>query len=115
MAEPRSCSFWLVLATAATSAPRVSGLPGWATAKPGVASSMPMASVIAQTRGVRLIRLKSPMAQRERAGTFVGAYEQSQNSQLQHQPLIARYVTSDAKETLVTNYKSVIECSVIPL
>jgi hypothetical protein len=43
----------------------------------------------------------------------VGAYEQSQKSQLQHQPPIARYVTSDAKETLVTNYKIVIECSVI--
>ena len=39
--------------------------------------------------------------------------KQSQKSQLQHQPPIARYVTSDAKETLVTNYKFVIECSVI--
>jgi hypothetical protein len=67
----------------------------------------------AKAPGVRLIRLKSPKAQRERAGTFVGAYEQSQKSQLQHQPPIARYVTSDAKETLVTNYKIVIESSVI--
>jgi hypothetical protein len=67
----------------------------------------------AQAPGVRLIRLRSPKAQRERAGTFMGADEQSQKSQLQHQPPIARYVTSDAKETLVTNYKFVIESSVI--
>jgi hypothetical protein len=54
------------------------------------------------------------MAQRERAGTFVGRFAQkSHKAQLQQQALIAPYVTSDAEETLVTNYKSVIECSVI--
>jgi hypothetical protein len=83
---------------------------------------MPMISGTAHTRHdsreaeapwVRLIRLKSPKAQRERAGTFVGVYEQSQKSQLQHQPPFAPYVTSDANETLVTNYRSVIEYSVI--
>src|SRR5258705_9646797 len=88
----------------------MSWLPGCATARPGVASSIPMTSGIAQARGVHLMRLKSPMAQRERVGTFVGAFAQkSHKAQLQQQVPIAPYVTSDAKETLVTNYKFVIE------
>jgi hypothetical protein len=44
----------------------------------------------------------------------VGAIAQkSQIAQLQQWPPIAPYVTSDANETLVTNYRFVIERSVI--
>jgi hypothetical protein len=43
-----------------------------------------------------------------------GAFAQeSHKAQLQQEAPIAPYVTSDAKETLVTNYRAVIEWSVI--
>ena len=93
----------------------LSGLAGCATANPGVMSSMPMVSGITQTRvhsreaealEVRLID-KSPMAHANA--------QKSHKSHLQHQLQTAPYVTSDAKETLVTNYKFVIADSVIRL
>jgi hypothetical protein len=62
----------------------------------------------------RLIRLKSPQAPRVRDGTGSGTQAQkSHGEQLQHQAPIAPYVTSDAKETLVTNYNNVIAIGVI--
>jgi hypothetical protein len=87
-----------------------------------VARIMPIVSGTAQTRPhsrdlearcERLIRLKSPWAQRERAGTFVESLctEVTQSTTATRAPT-APYVTTDAKETLVTNYKSVIEWSV---
>src|SRR5690348_13160682 len=50
MAAPRFCSSWLTLATAATSEPMLSGLPGCAAAKPGVASNKPAITGTAQIR-----------------------------------------------------------------
>jgi hypothetical protein len=53
------------------------------------------------------------MARCERAGTFAWAESQEQQkTQLQHSALFAPYVTSSTNETLVTNYKFVIERSV---
>ena len=101
---------------------RCRGCPGCATARPGVArqhadrqrNRADPHSREAEARRERLIRLRSPRAQRERAGTFVGRL--CDRSHIKHncnnRHRFAPYVTSDAKETLVTNYKFVIECSV---
>src|SRR5689334_6236885 len=50
MAAPRFWSSWFTFATAATSDPTLSGLPGCAAASPGVASNKPAMTGKAQIR-----------------------------------------------------------------